>query len=113
MGRIKRLIDHFNYMTSGEPEARSSQTGTALPAPPSRPDAQARPQTVSTPVARPAPGVAAVSLSTVIGTDLKTGRDIGITEAAKRQSCYVIGSNGTGKTNLLKTVIAADVQNGL
>src|SRR3954462_4754754 len=98
MWLIKPLIDYFNYLTSGQPEARPSHTGTALPAPPSRPETQARPQTVSTPVSRPVPRAAADSLSTVIGTQTDTARDISITQLAKQQGCCVIGVNGTGKT---------------
>jgi hypothetical protein len=115
MRLMKRLINYFNYMTSGQPEARSSHTGTALPPPPSRPEAQARPQTVSTPGTRPAPAPRALvdSHTTVIGTDSKSGRDISITQKAKQQGTLLLGNNGTGKTNLLKTMITADVQNGL
>jgi hypothetical protein len=64
-------------------------------------------------IPRPAPPRTPVSLTTVIGTDLKTGLDIGITEAAKQQGCYIIGANGTGNTNLLKTMITADIKAGL
>src|SRR5205085_9631896 len=51
--------------------------------------------------------------ATVIGTETATGRQIEITQEAKQQGVYIIGANGTGKTSLLKTMIAADVHNGL
>jgi hypothetical protein len=62
---------------------------------------------------RPAPTSAIAQLSTIIGTDTHTGREISITQQAKQQGVYLIGANGTGKTSLLKTMIAADVHNGL
>jgi hypothetical protein len=52
-------------------------------------------------------------LSTVIGTDMKTGRDVSLTQRAKVQGVYIIGENGTGKTNTIKTMVASDIQNGL
>jgi hypothetical protein len=79
-----------NVTTNGH---TSTQPATGIPRPPAP----------RTPVPR----------TTVIGTDIATLRDISITQEAKRQGCYVIGANGTGKTNLLKTMITADVQNGL
>jgi hypothetical protein len=50
--------------------------------------------------------------STVIGTD-STGRDVTITQRAKVQGTYIIGENGTGKSNIIKTMVASDIQNGL
>jgi hypothetical protein len=111
---IKRIIDYFNYLTSGEPDKPLPHPGSALPAPLSRPATQARPQTVSTTVPRPAPAprVPVDSQTTIIGTEVATGREIGITEAAKRQSCYLIGTNSTGKTNEVKAMAIADAQAG-
>jgi hypothetical protein len=52
-------------------------------------------------------------LSTVIGIDNKTGREVSLNQRAKVQGTYIIGENGTGKTNIIKTMVASDIQNGL
>lgn len=62
---------------------------------------------------RPAPARTIAHLTTVIGTDVKTGRDIAITQQAKQQGVYLLGANGTGKTNTVKTMAISDVQSGL
>jgi hypothetical protein len=62
---------------------------------------------------RPAPARTFAQLTTVIGTEIASGRDISITQHAKQQGCYVIGVNGTGKTSLLKTMITSDINAGL
>jgi hypothetical protein len=56
---------------------------------------------------------ASVPLATVIGMDSTTRRDIAITQQAKQQGTYIIGTNGTGKTNIIKTMITSDIQSGL
>jgi hypothetical protein len=115
MGRIKPLIDYFNYMTSGQPEARPSHMGTALPAPPSRPAVAAQPpQNGHTQSPRPAHALASPSaFPTVLGADSKTGRDISITQKAKQQGVYLLGGNGTGKTTMVENMVLSDIQNGL
>jgi hypothetical protein len=52
-------------------------------------------------------------LTTVIGTDTHTGREISLTQAAKQQGVYIIGANGTGKTSLLLQMILSDIRQGL
>jgi len=114
MSLIKRLINHFNYLTSGQPEARSSHTGAALPPPPTRPETpQQPPQNGHRQSARPAPGGTITAHTTVIGTDLVTGREISISQLAKLQGCYAVGNNGTCKTNILRTMVTSYVQNRL
>src|SRR5688500_11151842 len=41
------------------------------------------------------------TLSSLIGTDIKTGKPVSISQKARQQGLYVIGANGTGKTTLL------------
>src|SRR5205823_7787572 len=49
----------------------------------------------------------------VIGTDLKTGQNITISQKARLQGLYIIGANGTGKSALLANLIAQDIEAGL
>jgi len=114
---IKRFIDYFNYMTSGEPNRPLPHTDNALPAPPSRPAVAAQPpQNGHTQSARPAPAHALAdpsALTTIIGTDMKTARAVTITQRAKRQGVYLLGGNGTGKTTMVENMVLSDIQNGL
>jgi hypothetical protein len=59
------------------------------------------------PVALPPPAI----LPTVIGTDSTTGEDVRITQTV--QGTYIVGANGTGKTNIVKTLAVSAIQNGL
>ncbi len=49
----------------------------------------------------------------IIGTDVKTGRDVTISQKARLQSSYIIGASGTGKTALISRLIAQDIENNL
>ena len=116
MRLIKRLIDYFNYLTSGQPASLTTNTGTTQPAPPSRPAAPPRPQTVQTNGHRRPPAVAPLRpapLTTILGTDMRTGLDISITQKAKAQGAYIIGENGTGKSTLVENMLVSDILEGL
>jgi hypothetical protein len=52
------------------------------------------------------------SLTTVIGTDEKTG-EVTISQQAKQQGTYIVGVNGTGKTTLVENMILSDIRQGL
>src|SRR5438093_6311740 len=97
---VKKILTSALASTTANPPTRP-QPVVSTPVPPNgHPSARPAPRTLDT-------------LTTIIGTETATARDISITQLAKQQGCYVIGVNGTGKTNLLKTMITADVQNGL
>jgi hypothetical protein len=49
----------------------------------------------------------------IIGTDLKTGQSVTISQKARLQSSYIIGASGTGKTALISRLIAQDIENNL
>ena len=49
----------------------------------------------------------------IIGTDLKTGKNITISQKERLQGLWIIGSNGTGKTSLIYTLIMSDIEAGL
>ena len=69
------------------------------------------------PDARPMPPLPidrdARSITTVLGTDTTTGREVGLTLEERFQGQYVIGANGTGKTTLLENMILSDLRANL
>jgi len=48
----------------------------------------------------------------VLGTDVETGQQVLLEPLARRQGVYIIGTTGTGKTTLLKTIAYQDMQAG-
>jgi hypothetical protein len=50
-------------------------------------------------------------ITTMLGTDVKSGRKIGLTLDERFQSVYIIGTNGTGKTTLIENMILSDISN--
>src|SRR5215216_900939 len=50
--------------------------------------------------------------SITLGTDVATGQDILISDIDRRSGLYMLGIQGRGKTNLLKSLILQDVANG-
>ena len=48
-------------------------------------------------------------ITTVLGTDATTGREVGLTLEERFQGMYVIGATGTGKTTLLENMILSDI----
>ncbi len=95
--------------TTGSTPASSPQPALSPPVPTN--SQTGAPQRAAT--KRPAIPRNSAHLTTVIGTDTHTGRDIEITQAAKQQGVYLIGANGTGKTNLLLQMILSDIRKGL
>jgi hypothetical protein len=49
---------------------------------------------------------------TLVGTDTKTGNPVALSPAARRQGTYVLGINGTGKSNLLLDIALQDIEAG-
>jgi Type IV secretory system Conjugative DNA transfer len=49
----------------------------------------------------------------IIGRDLHNGTDVAISQQARRQGLYIIGTTGTGKSTLLANLILTDVEQGL
>lgn len=45
----------------------------------------------------------------ILGTDSKSGSDVVLTDKARRQGTYVIGTTGTGKTTLLESIAYQDM----
>ena len=45
----------------------------------------------------------------VLGRELETGQDVVLTDDARRQGVYVIGTTGTGKTTLLQNIAYQDM----
>jgi hypothetical protein len=88
---VKQILSSALRSAQHAPPPRP-QPVVSPPAPPTNGHTNAHP-TNGTP--RPAPGRFVPNLSTVIGTDTTTERDIVITQEAKQQGCYVIGANGT------------------
>jgi hypothetical protein len=52
-------------------------------------------------------------LESIIGEDLRGSKDIAITQEARRQGMYIIGTTGTGKSTLLANLILTDIKQGL
>lgn len=48
----------------------------------------------------------------VLGYCVEDGKEVVLTDAARRQGVYIIGTTGTGKTTLLKTIACQDMRNG-
>ncbi len=48
----------------------------------------------------------------IVGRDIKSGNDVGISQTARQQGLYVIGANGTGKSTLLANMILSDITQG-
>jgi len=48
----------------------------------------------------------------LLGTDTKTGNPVALSSAARRQGTYILGINGTGKSNLLLDIALQDIQAG-
>lgn len=63
------------------------------------------------PTARPLP-IDPRPLVSFIGTDLKTGWPVTISQKARQQGLYIIGATGTGKTTLLANLILSDIKEG-
>ena len=70
-----------------------------------------KPHLQTAPYALPLPGNTA-TLWSVLGTDVVTGRDIVISQKARQQGLYVIGTNGTGKTTLINNLIQQNIRQG-
>ncbi len=51
--------------------------------------------------------------SSVLGIDLITGEKVYLSQSARRQGLYIIGSTGTGKSTLIENLIVQDIKQGL
>ena len=47
----------------------------------------------------------------VLGTEVETGQSVQLTDEARRQGVYLIGTTGTGKTTLLQNIAYQDMSN--
>ena len=47
-----------------------------------------------------------------LGTDVETGKEIQIGDIERRSGLYILGRQGSGKTTLIKNIIAQDIDNG-
>jgi hypothetical protein len=61
---------------------------------------------------RPQPYAADETALTVLGTDVKSGREVTIALKERLLEFYVIGANGTGKTTLDLNLILSDISHG-
>ena len=50
--------------------------------------------------------------SVIIGKDAETRQDIRIGDLERRSGLYLLGRPGSGKTTLIKNIIAQDIANG-
>src|SRR3972149_11285409 len=48
----------------------------------------------------------------ILGTDPKTGEHVALSAEGRRQGTYVLGINGTGKSNLLLDIALQDIAAG-
>ena len=48
----------------------------------------------------------------ILGKDVETGKKIPIGDMERRSGLYILGRTGTGKTTLIKKIIAQDIDNG-
>src|SRR4051794_19333704 len=51
--------------------------------------------------------------SSILGTDLENGRWVTISQKARQQGLYIIGTNGTGKSTLVANLVLTDIRQGL
>jgi hypothetical protein len=51
--------------------------------------------------------------SSVLGIDTETGQRVEISQSARRQGLYIIGSTGQGKTGLIENLIIQDIKQGV
>lgn len=49
---------------------------------------------------------------TLLGTDIKDSSDVALSPEGRRQGIYILGINGTGKSNLLLDIALQDIQAG-
>ena len=47
-----------------------------------------------------------------LGRDVETKKEIRIGDMERRSGLYILGRTGTGKTTLIKKIIAQDIDNG-
>jgi hypothetical protein len=98
-GSTQDTIKHPASPAAGAQPAVTPPATTCLPTGRPNGHATARPAN-GTPRSAPARTILPVgrqvlNLHTVIGTDVKTGRDIAIPQHAKQQGTYILGVNGT------------------
>ena len=48
----------------------------------------------------------------ILGRDVETDKKIPISDMERRSGLYILGRTGTGKTTLIKNIIAQDIDNG-
>ena len=48
----------------------------------------------------------------ILGRDVETGKKIPISDMERRSGLYILGRPGSGKTTLIKNIIAQDIDNG-